>query len=48
MTGCGGLDGLAELAVEVPTLDRLALARFTRHVAGPTLSHATGLTRSAG
>jgi hypothetical protein len=40
--------GLAELAVEVLTLDRLALTRFTRHVAGPTQWNATRLTRSAG
>jgi hypothetical protein len=39
---------LAELVVEVLTLDRLALTRFTGHVAGPTQSHATRLTRSAG
>jgi hypothetical protein len=40
--------GLAELAVEVLTLDRLALTRSTGHVAGPTQSHTTRLTRSAG
>jgi hypothetical protein len=40
--------GLAELAVEVLTLDRLGLTRFTGHVARPTQSHATRLTRSAG
>jgi hypothetical protein len=40
--------GLAELAVEVLTLDRLGLTRFTGHVAGPTQWNATRLTRSAG
>jgi hypothetical protein len=43
-----GWTGLAELAVEVLTLDRLGLTRSTGHVAGPTQSHATRLTRSAG
>jgi hypothetical protein len=43
-----GQEAWAELAVEVLTLDRMALTRFTRHVAGPTQSHATRLTRSAG